>query len=161
MQRNKNNAESRFDLLEYSICCYCTSLSYIIINCMCVYRRWWNSIPQKCYNLIPLNYESQWQFVHKTGPQYWAPECIVTPFHLQCVWNEVSEEEDEWLTWKLRNTVSRLKNPAMAEKPNMRRGLLPIRSITKPWGQDRRRQYERHVKWFLENSCDYKAFIPW
>lgn len=33
---------------------------------------------------------------------------------------------------KLRNTVRRLKKKAMAENPNMRRGFLPIRSITKP-----------------------------
>lgn len=53
-----------------------------------------------------------------------------------CVWNEVSEqEEDLVLTWKLRKTVSRLKNKAMAEKPKISRGFLPIRSITKPWGQ--------------------------
>lgn len=53
-----------------------------------------------------------------------------------CVWIEVSkQEEDLGLTWKLRNTVSRLKNKAMAEKPKMSRGFLPIRSITKPWGQ--------------------------
>lgn len=53
-----------------------------------------------------------------------------------CAWNEVSQlEEDLGLTWKLRNTVSRLKNKAMAEKPKMSRGFLPIRSITKPWGE--------------------------
>lgn len=38
----------------------------------------------------------------------------------------------------MRNTVSRLKNTAMAEKPNMRRGFLPIRSITKPWGVEKK-----------------------
>lgn len=36
--------------------------------------------------------------------------------------------------------MSRLKNTAMAEKPNMRRGLLPIRSITKPWEKHRKKK---------------------
>lgn len=51
-----------------------------------------------------------------------------------CVWEtrSVRKEVDLELTWKLRNTVSRLKNKAMAEKPKMSRGFLPIRSITKP-----------------------------
>lgn len=44
--------------------------------------------------------------------------------------------QEVWLTWKLRKTVSRLKNTAMEKKPNMRRGFLPIRSITKPWRKD-------------------------
>lgn len=52
---------------------------------------------------------------------------------LYCARKEVSkQEEDLGLTWKLRKTVSRLKNKAMAEKPKMSRGFLPIRSITKP-----------------------------
>lgn len=84
-------------------------------------------------NLIPSEEEFSWQFVHSIiGPQYRAPTCIATPFHSHY---EFSEEEEHWLTWKLRNTVSRLKKTAMAEKPNMRRGFLPIRSITKPWIQ--------------------------
>ena len=44
------------------------------------------------------------------------------------------------LTWKLRNTVRRLKNTAMAENPKMRSRFLPIRSITKPWRQDKNKK---------------------
>lgn len=44
------------------------------------------------------------------------------------------------LTWQLRNTVSRLKNTAMAANPNINRGFLPIRSITKPLDKKRIRK---------------------
>lgn len=50
-----------------------------------------------------------------------------------CVdYEAVTTAQEEQLTWKLRNTVRRLKKNAIAEKPNMRRGFLPILSITKP-----------------------------
>jgi hypothetical protein len=41
----------------------------------------------------------------------------------------------EWFTCRLRKTVRKPKHTAIVEKPNIRSGLLPIRSMTRPWGE--------------------------
>lgn len=101
---------------------YCTLVVWSIDNIWC----------EHTLNIVFKLRRCSYWFVHTiTGSQ--RSKGTATPLHSQCVQIEVSAEQRGRLTCKLRNTVRRLKKKAMAENPNMRRGFLPIRSITKPW----------------------------